>query len=212
VPVTCGVLSAVDRSIEEIDEGLALTGGTRQVARAALAWREIRVLIAVQRMSYLQTDAAVNGGNSGGPLVNLRGQVVGINTMTMTNAEGISFAIPIDTAKLVARQLVTHGRVGRPYIGIRMLTLTPGVMQQLKARNLKVILVVIVSARSKQPRECAVFSRHKLTLVGRRYRRSARACSWQRCWNVPPRRLQASWREMCLSRMSPWLECCGVVG
>jgi hypothetical protein len=68
----------------------------------------------------------------------VRLQVVGINSMTMANAEGISFAIPIDTAKLVAKQLVTNGRVGRPYIGIRMLTLTPTVMQQLRARNLKV--------------------------------------------------------------------------
>ncbi len=98
----------------------------------------------LQRMSYLQTDAAINGGNSGGPLVNLRGEVIGINTMTMTNAEGISFAIPIDTAKLVAKQLVTHGRVGRPYIGIRMLTLTPAVVQQLKERNLQVEVVVEV--------------------------------------------------------------------
>ena len=68
----------------------------------------------------------------------MRLQVVGINSMTMANAEGISFAIPIDTANLVAKQLVTNGRVGRPYIGIRMLTLTPTVVQQLRARNLKV--------------------------------------------------------------------------
>jgi S1-C subfamily serine protease len=68
----------------------------------------------------------------------VRLQVVGINSMTMANAEGISFAIPIDTAKLVAKQLVTNGRVGRPYIGIRMLTLTPTVVQQLRARNFKV--------------------------------------------------------------------------
>jgi hypothetical protein len=95
-------------------------------------------------MSYLQTDAAINGGNSGGPLVNLRGEVIGINSMTMANAEGISFAIPIDTAKLVAQQLVTHGRVGRPYIGIRMLTLTPVIMQQLKARNLKVVMMMMM--------------------------------------------------------------------
>lgn len=95
--------------------------------------------VAPQRMSYLQTDAAINEGNSGGPLVNLRGEVVGINTMTLRGTEGISFAIPIDTAKLVARQLVTHGRVGRPYIGISMLTLTPAVVQQLKAGNMKVI-------------------------------------------------------------------------
>jgi serine protease Do len=98
-------------------------------------------------MSYLQTDAAINGGNSGGPLVNLRGEVIGINSMTMANAEGISFAIPIDTAKLVAQQLVTNGRVGRPYIGIRMLTLTPAVIQQLKTRNLKVRCCIVAAWR-----------------------------------------------------------------
>jgi S1-C subfamily serine protease len=100
-----------------------------------------RGFIAPQRMSYLQTDAAINEGNSGGPLVNLRGEVVGINTMTLRDNEGISFAIPIDTARLVARQLVTHGRVGRPYIGISMLTLSPAVVQQLKAGNMKVLVI-----------------------------------------------------------------------
>lgn len=151
------MLSAVDRSIEEIDEGFAHSGSTRQVTGCnavslmfiyKMQHRFPYVYMhndAAQRMSYLQTDAAINGGNSGGPLVNLRGEVVGINTMTMANAEGISFAIPIDTAKLVAQQLVTNGRVGRPYIGIRMLTLTPAVVQQIKARNLKVRRAVLVA-------------------------------------------------------------------
>jgi S1-C subfamily serine protease len=112
-------------------------------------------------MSYLQTDAAINGGNSGGPLVNLRGEVVGINSMTMANAEGISFAIPIDTAKLVAQQLVTNGRVGRPYIGIRMITLTPAIIQQLKARNLKVTSVFAAST------DCDAGAKSKATACSR---------------------------------------------
>lgn len=81
----------------------------------------------------IQTDAAINHGNSGGPLVNLAGQVVGINvaiyrgTGLTTDAmvEGVGFAIPIDTAKLVAQQLISNGKVTRPYVGVSYQMLTP---------------------------------------------------------------------------------------
>ena len=72
------------------------------------------------RAEYLQTDAAINQGNSGGPLVDLDGKVVGINTMKAAAADGISFAIPIDVAWAVVRQLLQHGAVKRPYVGIQM--------------------------------------------------------------------------------------------
>jgi HtrA serine peptidase 2 len=72
------------------------------------------------RTEYLQTDAAINQGNSGGPLINLRGEVVGINSMKVAQGESIGFAIPSDTAVIVLAQLRDHGRVTRPFIGLRM--------------------------------------------------------------------------------------------
>ena len=68
--------------------------------------------------NVIQTDVALNPGNSGGPLVDTRARVVGINTAIIAMAQGISFAVPIDTAKPVVSELLAHGRVRRAYLGI----------------------------------------------------------------------------------------------
>jgi len=104
--VTVGVVSALDRSLD-IGGGVTMEG-------------------------LIQTDAAINEGNSGGPLVNALGQVIGINTaivrgtgMTTTVAEGLGFAIPSDVAREVTAQLIQYGEVRRPYLGVDWVAITP---------------------------------------------------------------------------------------
>lgn len=82
-----------------------------------------QVGVADKRVNFIQTDAAINPGNSGGPLLNERGQVIGMNTAIIQNAQGIGFAIPINSVERIADQLVTKGRVDHPYLGIRMVAL-----------------------------------------------------------------------------------------
>lgn len=77
-----------------------------------------RVIGAGPYDNFLQTDAAIHPGNSGGPLLDVRGRVIGINTAVSSDGPGIGFAIPINMAKIVIRDLVKHGKVKRPWMGI----------------------------------------------------------------------------------------------
>ena len=107
-----------------------------------------------KRVDFIQTDAAINPGNSGGPLLNARGNVIGINTAIIKNAQGLGFAIPINTARDIAEKLIAEGKVDHAFLGIRMVSLTPEIKQELKAkrnidlRDTKGVLIVEVVPNS----------------------------------------------------------------
>jgi len=103
--VTAGIISAIERT-NALGEG--------------------------QRVPYIQTDAAVNPGNSGGPLINDRGEVIGINTaIRQAPGAGLSFAIPINTARQIAAQILDRGYASHPYIGVRLQALTPQLAREI---------------------------------------------------------------------------------
>ncbi|MEO1429412.1 MAG: HhoA/HhoB/HtrA family serine endopeptidase [Cyanobacteria bacterium J06633_8] len=86
-----------------------------------------------KRVDYIQTDAAINPGNSGGPLLSAQGRVIGMNTAIIRGAQGLGFAIPVNTVKRISEQLISKGRVDHPYLGIQMVTLTPDVKEKLNS-------------------------------------------------------------------------------
>lgn len=106
--VTVGVVSATDRSSRDIG-------------------------VPDKRIGFIQTDAAINPGNSGGPLLNARGEVIGVNTAIIGGAQGLGFAIPINTAQRIAQQLITSGKVEHPYLGVQIVPLTPEIKQEINS-------------------------------------------------------------------------------
>jgi len=93
--------------------------------------------------NFLQTDAAINPGNSGGPLLNLNGEVIGINTAILPYAQGVGFAIPINMAKSILDQLVTQGRVVRAWLGVYIQNLSPEMQE--------------IGRKRRTPCRCATF-------------------------------------------------------
>ncbi len=104
--VTAGIISATGRSSREVG-------------------------VPDKRVDFIQTDAAINPGNSGGPLLNLNGEVIGVNTAIIQGAQGIGFAIPINTVQRISAQLIETGRVEHAYLGIQMANLSPEVKENI---------------------------------------------------------------------------------
>lgn len=109
--VTSGIISGTGRSVT------AGVDGSPQSGNETLT-------------DLIQTDAAINEGNSGGPLVNIAGQVIGINTALASNANGIGFTIPINVTKGMLKGVLANGTVQRAYIGVNYVSITPDVAQQ----------------------------------------------------------------------------------
>jgi serine protease Do len=106
------------------------------------------------RFAFIQTDAAINPGNSGGALVNLKGQVVGINTakINLPGFEGMGFAIPSNMVKDIVRELVEYGRVIRPWMGVEIQEITPQLAESLGLPVTAGVLVARVVANSPAAR------------------------------------------------------------
>ncbi len=128
--VTTGIISATGRSSSEIGVG-------------------------DKRLDFIQTDAAINPGNSGGPLLNAQGEVIGINTAIIQNAQGLGFAIPINRAAQIAQTLIAEGKVDHPYIGISMVELNEQTRERLEQMNQPNLLdeegVLIVNVMPNSP-------------------------------------------------------------
>jgi len=108
--VTLGIISATDRTSAQVG-------------------------VPDKRVSFIQTDAPINPGNSGGPLLNAQGEVIGVNTAIRADAQGLGFAIPIETAARIANELFTKGRVEHPFLGVEMVDLSPNKRQQINQDN-----------------------------------------------------------------------------
>ena len=113
-----------------IGNALGLTGGpTVTVGVVSAMGRTIQGQTGVTLYDVIQTDAAINPGNSGGPLINLRGDVIGINTAKVSAVEvsGVGFAVSSNTARAVTEELIEEGHVHRPYFGVSVMTVTPAI-------------------------------------------------------------------------------------
>lgn len=121
--VTSGIISGFGRNITASVGGG--TGGALGLPTTSSGTSETL-------SDMFQTDAAINEGNSGGPLVNLNGQVIGINTAIATNSQNIGFAIPINEVKGLIKTVINTGKFARPFLGVRFTLLTPALAKHYK--------------------------------------------------------------------------------
>jgi serine protease Do len=122
--------------------------GLEQTVTAGIVSAKGRVIGAGPYDNFIQTDASINPGNSGGPLVNLQGEVVGINTAIVAEGQGIGFAIPINMAKEIASQLREKGRVSRGWLGVMIQEVTPELAKSFGLKENKGALVAQVEPGS----------------------------------------------------------------
>ena len=118
--------------------------GLEQTVTAGIVSAKGRIIGSGPYDDFIQTDASINPGNSGGPLINLQGEVVGINTAIVATGQGIGFAIPINMAKDIIAQLQTKGEVTRGWLGVGIQNLTPELADYYKIENRKGVLVTHV--------------------------------------------------------------------
>jgi serine protease Do len=118
--------------------------GLEQTVTAGIVSAKGRIIGSGPYDDFIQTDASINPGNSGGPLINMRGQVVGINTAIVASGQGIGFAIPINMAKDIIAQLKNKGEVTRGWLGVGIQDLTPELAEYYKVKGKKGVLVTHV--------------------------------------------------------------------
>jgi serine protease Do len=119
--------------------------GLEQTVTAGIVSAKGRVIGSGPYDNFIQTDASINPGNSGGPLINMKGEVVGINTAIITSGQGIGFAIPINMAKEIAPQLQEKGHVTRGWLGVSIQEVTPALAKSfdLKEKNGALVAQVV---------------------------------------------------------------------
>ncbi len=109
--------------------------GLEQTVTAGIISAKGRIIGQGPFDDFLQTDAAINPGNSGGPLVNMRGEVVGVNTAIVADGQGIGFAIPVNMARKVYTELVARGKVSRGWLGVSVQPLTSELAKSFEAKD-----------------------------------------------------------------------------
>jgi serine protease Do len=118
--------------------------GLEQTVTAGIVSAKGRTLGSGPYDDFIQTDASINPGNSGGPLLNMNGEVVGINTAIIANGQGIGFAIPVKMARGVVNQLQAHGSVTRGWLGVGIQNLSPELAEYYGIKDKKGVLVAQV--------------------------------------------------------------------